>query len=273
MLSHAQQAMALQGDIISPKKMLLALPALCLLVLLLLPMGALLLSVPDLAAGLDSRLLWPAVRLSAKTSLVSLLFIVLSGTPLAWWLSRETRTTRVVAALVELPVVLPPAVVGVALLKTFGRAGLLGPTMAEVGISLPFSTAAVVVAQVVVAAPLYVSAATGALRAVDEDLLLVAQTLGSSRASAIRRVAIPLALPGMLAGAALAWARALGEFGATLLFAGSLTGVTQTMPLAIYAAMESDLAAAMALSLLLAGCALLSLLVLRGLPRLWLMDR
>ncbi|MFT5679476.1 MAG: molybdate transport system permease protein [Myxococcota bacterium] len=250
------------------------LPAACLLTLLVLPMGALLVSAPDLEAGLDSRLLWPAVQLSVKTSLISLLLIVLSGTPLAWWLSRrQTRIAAVVSALVELPVVVPPAVVGIALLETFGRTGLLGPTLSGLGIVLPFTTAAVVVAQVVVAAPLYVSAATGAFRTVDPDLLLVAQTLGTSRAAAIRRVAAPLALPGLLAGAALSWARALGEFGATLLFAGSLPGVTQTMPLAIYAALESDVTVALALSLLLAGAALLSLLVLRGLPALWMARR
>jgi len=252
------------------RRLSIALPAACLLVLLILPLGALALSAPDLGAGLDSALLWPAVWLSAQTSLVSLLLIVLSGTPLAWWLSRsKTRLAAVLAVLVELPVVVPPAVVGVALLQTFGRAGLLGPLLADLGIALPFTTAAVVVAQVVVAAPLYVSAATGAFATVDPDLLLVAQTLGASRPAAIWRVAVPLAMPGLLAGAALSWARALGEFGATLLFAGSLPGVTQTMPLAIYAALESDVTVALALSLLLAGCALLSLLVLRGLPPLW----
>jgi len=249
-----------------------ALPAAALLALLLLPMGALLLSAPDLS--LDSALLWPAISLSVRTSLLSLVLIVLAGTPLAWWLATQTSpAARVVSVLVELPVVLPPAVVGVALLLAFGRSGLLGGALATAGLSLPFSTAAVVIAQLVVAAPLYVSAAAGAFRTVDPDLLLVAQTLGSSRAEAIRRVAIPAALPGLLAGAALSWARAVGEFGATLLFAGSLPGVTQTMPLAILAALQTDLRVALTLSLLLAIGALLALLTLRTVPTRWLASR
>ena len=249
-----------------------ALPAAALLVLLLLPMGALLLSAPDLS--LESDLLWPAISLSLRTSVLSLLIIVLTGTPLAWWLgTRRGRAVRLISVLVELPVVLPPAVVGVALLLTFGRSGLLGGALAAAGLSLPFSTAAVIIAQVIVAAPLYVSAAAAAFHSVDPDLLLVAQTLGVSRAAAIRRVAVPVALPGLLAGAALSWARAIGEFGATLLFAGSLPGVTQTMPLAILAALQTDLKIALTLSLLLAIGALLALLALRTIPTRWLVSR
>lgn len=249
-----------------------ALAAVALLALLVLPMAALLLSAPDLT--FKSDLLLPAVSLSLRTSLLSLLLSVLAGTPLAWWLATQSgRTARVISVLVELPVVLPPAVVGVALLLAFGRSGLLGGALAAVGISLSFSTAAVVIAQVVVAAPLYVSAAAGAFRTVDPDLLLVAQTLGASRAEAVRRVAVPAALPGLLAGAALCWARAVGEFGATLLFAGSLPGVTQTMPLAILTALQTDLKVALTLSLLLAIGALLALLTLRTVPSRWLVSR
>jgi molybdate transport system permease protein len=172
-----------------------------------------------------------------------------------------------------LPVVIPPAVLGVALLETFGRRGLLGGALDGLGLALPFSTAAVVVAQIVVSAPFYVQAASSAFRRVDADLLLVARTLGASPAGAFVRVGVPLALPGLLGGAALCWARALGEFGATLLFAGNLPGTTQTMPLAIYATLESDLRAATSLSVALAAIAVSLLLVLRAAPRLLLWAR
>jgi molybdate transport system permease protein len=138
-----------------------------------------------------------------------------------------------------------------------------------VGIHLPFTTAAVVVAQIVVSAPFYLQAAVNAFRKVDLDLLVVARTLGASPVGAILRVAVPVALPGLMGGAALSWARAIGEFGATLLFAGNLEGTTRTMPLAIFSALESDVRAAQALSVALAICAVAVLLGLRALPSLW----
>jgi molybdate transport system permease protein len=172
----------------------------------------------------------------------------------------------VVEAVVDLPIVLPPAVVGIALLETFGRSGLVGPVLVALGIQIPFTTLAVVLAQVVVSAPFYVQAAAAAFRRVDADLLIVARTLGQTQRGAFLRVAVPIALPGLIGGAALAWARALGEFGATLLFAGNLPGTTQTMPLAIYAALESDVRVAVALSLVLAAVAVFLLLALRLAP-------
>ena len=223
----------------------------------------------DIAAGARHPLFGPALWLSARTTFISLGVVVLAGTPLAWWMaSRPGRGSRIVASLVDLPIVVPPAVMGIALLETFGRTGLLGPTLSAVGIRLPFTTAAVVAAQVVVSAPFFVQAAATAFRRVDDDLLIVARTLGHSPAGAFFRVAVPLALPGIVAGAALAWARALGEFGATLLFAGNLPGTTQTMPLAIYTALESDARVAVALSLVLVGASALLLLPLRTLPSL-----
>ncbi len=238
-----------------------------LVVLLALPLLALVLTTTpaDLLTGLKDPLFGPALWLSARTSTASLLLVVLGGTPLAWWLARTNGSlARGVEAMVDLPIVLPPAVLGVALLQAWGREGLLG----GLGLGLPFTTAAVVLAQVVVASPFYVQAATTAFGDVDDELLEVARTLGADRQTAVLRVAVPVALPGLIGGAALAWARALGEFGATLLFAGNLPGVTRTMPLAIYTALESDVRVAVALSVVLAACALAVLLVLRRLPQL-----
>ncbi|MCB9525950.1 MAG: molybdate ABC transporter permease subunit [Myxococcales bacterium] len=242
-----------------------------LLAFLGLPVLALLLtSTPgELAAAWRHPLAGPAVVLSLRTSLVSLALIVATGLPVAWWLARARGPwARAVETLVELPVVIPPAVVGVALLQAYGRQGLLGDGLARLGVQLPFTEAAVVVAQVMVAAPFFVQSATAGLRGVDPDLLLVARTLGASPTRAFWRVALPAARPAVLAGAALAWARALGEFGATLLFAGNLSGRTQTMPLAIFSALEVDLGLARALALLLGGLAFAVLLGLRVLPAL-----
>ena len=160
--------------------------------------------------------------------------------------------------------VLPPAVVGLSLLLVFGRQGLFSGAGA-----LAFSSIAVVLAQTIVAAPFYLQSASAAFRNIDADLLLVARSLGADSKGAFLRVALPLALPGLISGAALAWARALGEFGATLFFAGNLVGVSQTMPLAIYTALETDVRAALALALMLAAAALILLAALRLAPRLW----
>ena len=249
-----------------PLTLLAAAPVLTLLVL---PLVALVVasSPADFAAGLRSSLFGPALWLSARTTAQSLVIVVVAGTPLAWWLSSSSgRLPRFVEALVDLPIVIPPAVMGIALLETFGRSGLLGPALATAGIRVPFTTLAVVLAQVVVSAPFFVQAAAAAFRRVDADLLVVARTLGQSQQGAFLRVAVPLALPGLIGGAALAWARALGEFGATLLFAGNLPGTTQTMPLAIYTALESDVRVAVALSLVLAAVSVFLLLALRVAP-------
>jgi molybdate transport system permease protein len=239
-----------------------------LLVCLLLPVAALgLASSPgELWAALAHPLVLPALWLSAWTTAITLLVVIVTGTPLAWMLVRARGPwARVIETAVELPIVIPPAVVGIALLLVFGRQGLL----AGLPVALPFTPAAVVMAQVVVAAPFYVQSAAAGFRSVDEDLLLVARTLGASPRRAFLRVAVPLALPALINGAALCWARALGEFGATLLFAGSYPGRTQTMPLAIYAALESDVRVATAIALVLALVAFATLLSARA-TRRWL---
>ncbi len=242
-----------------------------LLLLIVLPVIALVVSSSpaDLMAGVSNPLFLPALALSARTTLLSLLMIVVAGTPLGWWLAvGPRRYTRWIELLVVLPIVIPPAVLGVALLRTFGRLGLVGPALEVLGIQVPFTTAAVVLAQIVVAAPFYVESAAIAFRSVDGDLMLVARTLGASGSSAFFRVALPVAAAGLLGGAALAYARSIGEFGATLLFAGNLGGTTQTMPLAIYVALESDVRAALALSLVLVAIAIVLLFVVRIAPQL-----
>lgn len=243
-----------------------------LLCLLALPLLALLLSAApaDVLAGLRHPLFSPAILLSLRTSAVSLSAIVATGTPLAWWLSRARGPhARAIEIIVDLPIVMPPAVMGLALLLAFGRNGLVGSLLWPLGLSLPFTELAVMTAQVVVAAPFYVQASANAFRKVDPDLILVARTLGASPTEACLRVAVPLASPGLIAGASLAWARALGEFGATLLFAGNLRETTQTMPLAIYAALETDLRAALSLSLCLFAVAAVLLLSLRAGPSIF----
>ncbi len=178
---------------------------------------------------------------------------LLLGVPLAWLLARvEFPGRRFVRALVTVPLVLPPVVGGVALLLVFGRRGLVGEWLdSAFGITLPFTTAGVVVAEAFVAMPFLVISVEGALRGADSRYEEAAATLGASRWTAFRRVTLPLIAPGVAAGAVLCWARALGEFGATITFAGNFPGRTQTMPLAVYLALEQDLDAAIVLSLLL----------------------
>lgn len=237
-----------------------------LLALLLLPIATLMLtsSPAAIARGLSHPLAGQALWLSVKTTLLSLAIVITLGTPLAMWLARARgRTSALLQAAVELPIVLPPAVLGLSLLLALGRRGPFGPLLESLGISLPFSTAAVVLAQTIVCAPFYVQAARVGLQAIDPDLELVARTLGASPREVLLRVTLPLAAPALLTGAALAWARALGEFGATLLFAGSLPGRTQTLPLAIYGALESDIDAARAIAIVLCAVAFVLLALLR----------
>lgn len=241
-------------------------PAALLLALLTLPVLGLLGSTTPAEAW---RSLWlpstgQALWLSLRTTTLAIGLAALLGTPLAWRLSRsDSRWTRAVLLAVELPVVLPPAVLGLALLAAYGRQGLLGPLLAAAGWSLPFGTGAVVVAQLLVGAPLYVLTATAAFRAVDDDLMLVARTLGAGPGRAFLTVALPVAAPGLVTALGLAWSRALGEFGATLMFAGNLPGRTRTLPLAIYGAMESDLSQARAIAVLLVAVTVALLVSLR----------
>lgn len=222
-------------------------------------------SASDLASAASAPAARAALPLSLATSAMSLAAVVITGTPLAWWLGRSgARAARVVEALTLLPIVLPPSVAGLALLLAFGRRGL----PALLGGSLAFTTPAVVIAETFVAAPFFVLAATATFRRIDPQLLLAARSLGASPARVLAEVAVPIAAPGLVAGAAMAWARALGEFGATLMFAGNMEGRTQTLPLAIYTAFESDLGVARALSLLLVAIAIAVLGLVRALdPR------
>ena len=217
------------------------------------------------ADSLTSNIALQALRLSLITSLVSMVVVVVLGTPFALLLARsDSRILKAVDSLVELPLVLPPVVAGVAMLMAFGRQGLIGPALSGLGISLPFTTIAVVFAQMFVAAPFYVRAAKLGFQSVARDYEDVSQTLGVSPWWTFWRLTLPLAMPSLATGIALAWARALAEFGATLMFAGNLTGKTQTMPLAIMTAMETSLDAALALSVLLVAGSV-SLLVVLGL--------
>lgn len=216
-------------------------------------------------AGLRDPLVLPALELTVMTTATSLLVVVVFATPLSWLLATHSgRMARTVETILQLPVVIPPAVAGLTLLLAFGRRGLLGPALEPLGWSIPFTTIAVIIAEVFVAAPFYIQAAIAAFRRIDPSLLVVARTLGASPARVFFLVAVPLARPGLLSGAAMAWARALGEFGATLMFAGNFTGRTQTLPLAIYTALESNLDAAKALSLILVIVAFGLLLIVRA---------
>ena len=243
-----------------------------MLLLLILPLAALLVSSSpsDIFQHLQSPFFLQAFWLSLKTSLVSLLLVIVLGLPLAWLLgTAPPRHTRFLTPIIDLPIVLPPAVLGVALLVAFSPEGFLGATLALVGLHIPFSSVAVVIAQVVVSAPFFIQSASAAFKGVDPDLVLVARTLGRTPWETFWQVTVPLSLPGIMSGATLAWARALGEFGATLIFAGNFPGSTQTLPLAIYMALESDVRIALTLSVLLALIALLLLSCLRLIPLIW----
>jgi molybdate transport system permease protein len=241
-----------------------------LIVLLLLPVIGLVAgtSFADVRTGLAHPLVAPALELSVVTTTISVFVLVVLGTPLAWIIAHQRgRAVRLLEASLKLPVVLPPAVAGLGLLLAFGRQSALGGLFYRAGLGVPFTTTAVVLAQLFVSAPFFVEAAITAFRRLDTSLLVIARTLGASPGRVLFRVGLPLAAPGLFSGVALAWARALGEFGATLMFAGSLEGRTQTLPLAIYAALESDLRAARALSLVLVGIALVLLLAVRSAER------
>ena len=225
-------------------------------------------------SSLTSNQALTALKLSLLTSVVSMAVVLAVGTPFAYLLARSRSPfLKMVDNLVELPIVLPPVVAGVAMLMAFGRQGILGPVLEDVGITLPFTTAAVVFAQVFVASPFYVRSAKLGFQAVEQDYEDVSQTLGVSPWWTFWRLTLPLAMPSLLTGLALAWARALSEFGATIMFAGNLTGKTQTMPLAIMTAMESSLDTALALSVMLMVGAVTVLLAMGFIVRRQLLAR
>jgi len=224
------------------------------LAFLAVPLLAVFVDVPpgDLVAALDDPAARDALWLSLQTSLIALALIVAIGTPAAWMLAtRRFRGRAVVLTLVELPLVVPPAVAGIALLAALGPQGVLGGPLDGLGIELVLQRAGVVVALTFVASPFYVRQAVAAFEALDPRLLEAARTLGAGEARTFLQIAVPLARPGLVSGAALAWGRALGEFGATLMFAGSFRGVTQTASLAIYERFATDFTAALALSAVL----------------------
>jgi molybdate transport system permease protein len=244
-----------------------AVPAAVAVGFLAVPLLGLLSETPwrQLPAELTNPLVLQALRLSLVCSLGAVAVSVLLGVPLAFLLARVAFPGRnLVRALTTLPMVLPPVVGGVALLLAFGRRGLVGQWLDQwFGITLPFTTAGAVLAEAFVAMPFLVITCEAGLRAMDRRYEDAAATLGAGRWTTLRRVTLPLVAPSLGAGIALCWARALGEFGATITFAGNLPGVTQTMPLAVYLALETDLEAAVALSLVLLAVSLAVLVALR----------
>jgi molybdate transport system permease protein len=249
----------------------LGIPALLAALFLLVPLAGLLVRAPwqGLPRILADSQVLDALRLSLVCASAATALSLVFGVPLAWVLARsQARGISVLRALVTLPLVLPPVVGGVALLLAFGRQGILGRLLDEwTGITLPFTTAGVIIAETFVAMPFLVITLEGAFRGSDRGFEEAAATLGASRLTVFRTVTIPLVGPSLLAGAVLCWARALGEFGATITFAGNFPGRTQTMPLAVYLALESDPDAAVALSLVLL---VVSIAVLVGLRGRWL---
>ena len=206
----------------------------------------------ELLDSLSDPIAVDALVLSLWTSTLSVLIIVVVGTPSAYLLAtRSFRGRNVLITLIELPLVLPPAVAGIGLLAALGPNGLFGSALADAGIQVVLTTASVVLALTFVAAPFYVRQAESAFSSLDRSWLDASRTLGAGEATTFVRVAIPAAFPGLLAGLALAWGRALGEFGATLMFAGSFRGVTQTVPLAIYERFSTDFTGALGLSAVL----------------------
>jgi len=244
----------------------LLVPAAGAIALVVLPIVGLVQRTPlrTLVSQLTSGDVLTALRLSLEVSLLALAVSMVLGVPLAWMLARTSFPGRtLVRALVTLPMVLPPVVGGVALLFAFGSHAFAGEALGHIGVTLPFTTAGAVLAETFVAMPFLVIAVEAGLRQADPRYEEAAATLGAGPWMRFRRVTLPLILPSLAAGAALTWARALGEFGATITFAGNLPGRTQTMPLAVYVALEENPDAAIAISLILLAVALAILVLLR----------
>jgi molybdate transport system permease protein len=238
-------------------------------VLVGLPLLALLLRVDPsrLMDRLGEPLVLDALRLSLITSTAAAAGVVALGLPVAYLLAtRHFPGKRAVEVLVDLPMVLPPTVAGLALLLAFGRMGLAGGALAALGISIPFTTLAVVVAQVFMAAPFFINSARAGFSSVDRRFLDAAATLRAPEWRVFFRILMPLSLPSLLAGLGMSWARALGEFGATITFAGNLPGRTQTMPLGVYVALQQDLELSVTLSIILVAFSLALLVGIRLVP-------
>jgi molybdate transport system permease protein len=259
----------MRRDRSSTKMLPFALSGLALIagVILIAPLVALVVRAPwsQVGEALTSGEARAALRLSMISSLAALALSTVMGLPLAWTFARLEFPGKALArALCVLPMVLPPVVGGVALLLAFGRRGLIGQLLDELsGITLPFGLGAVVLAETFVAMPFLVVTVEAGLRGMDRRYEEVAATLGAARSLAFRRVTIPLVAPSLIAGMALCWTRALGEFGATITFAGNLSGRTQTMPLAVYVQLERDLGVAILLSLILTAVSVVVLVLLR----------
>lgn len=241
------------------------------LVFLALPIVALVTAVPlrDLPQLLTQPEVVDAIVVSIRANAIANAIILALGTPAAYALARSRRRGRsALMTVVEIPLVLPPAVAGLALLTAFGARGLLGGALADAGVALPFTEAAVVLAVVFVASPFFLRSAISAFEGIDRDQLDAARDLGASEWTVFARIALPLAANGLRTGWALAFARGAGEFGATLLFAGSVMRVTQTLPLAVYAQLGVDLDAAIAIGILLLALSAAVLLIAK-LPPLW----
>ncbi len=249
---------------------LLILPGLLFVALFALPLLALIVRAVNanfLEFVLSTQVL-AALRLSLITSVITVLITVVAGTPLAYVLARWKFSSKsYLELLIDLPIVLPPSVAGVALLIAFGRQGMFGPVLSSLNISLPFTAAAVVIAQTFVSAPLYIRSARIGFAEVDIQIEEAARVEGASQWQLFRGVMFPLAGRALVSGAILTWTRALGEFGATMLFAGNLQGVTQTMPMAIYLGFERNLDSAIALSVVLVGFSVVLLSITRYLER------
>jgi molybdate transport system permease protein len=242
------------------------LAAVIALAFLLLPIAAIFvrISPAQLVDQLSNPVVKDAFFVSLRTSAIAQTLIVLFGTPAAFLLaSRRFRGHSLAVTLVELPLVLPPAVAGIGLLAAFGRMGLLGSSLDAFGITIPFTQSAVTIAVAYVASPLYIRQAIAAFEATDPNLAAASRTLGAGPARTFFRVVLPLARGGLIAGLALSFARGLGEFGATIMFAGSLQRVTQTLPLAIYAEFDRDFDATLAMSAVLVLFSILLLAALR----------
>ncbi len=237
------------------------------LLFLAIPLVAMLLSISpgQLIENLSKPQVRQAITISLKTTTITTLLTIIFGTPVAYVLARrQFPMRRAIDTLIDLPIVLPPAVAGVALLITFGRQGVIGGWLSDRGIHIAFTQIAVIMAQTFVAAPFYVKAATIGFAAVDAEIEQAAAIDGAGTWQSFRHVTVPLAWAAMLSGAVMTWARALGEFGATILFAGNYLGRTQTMPLAIYIGFELDLDVALTLAAILVVLSFLVLFVVKG---------
>ncbi len=241
-----------------------------LLLFLALPLAALVLRVSpaNVLANVLDRTVAQAIGLSMATTAITTVVTIAAGTPIAYLLARRRfRGWAAVDTLIDLPMVLPPSVAGIALLVAFGRRGLLGPVLADLGIEVAFTQAAVVLAQTFVAAPFYVKAAMVGFAGVERELEQAAALDGASGRQVFRYVTLPLSGTALVGGAVMTWARALGEFGATIIFAGNFPGRTQTMPLAIYLGFEMELNVALTLAVILLALSFAVLFVVKGVLR------